>query len=175
MSVKIESERKFLVKFPDSWEKLSDLFDNLVDIKRIEQSYLVPKGDEPAERIRKTKEGLSGETSVIYHYNKKKPLETGVHEEEEYEITKKHYEKLLEKSDPKKSEVCKTRFNFMFDKNLFELDIFKGALKGLAILEVELKDIKQKVNLPPFLKIIKEVTSEKNFNNFSLANRQLHD
>jgi CYTH domain-containing protein len=45
----------------------------------------------------------------------------------------------------------------------------------LAILELELKDKNQKIELPPFLDIIKEVTEDKSFNNFSLADKKLHN
>ena len=86
---KKEIERKFLIKFPTSWENLSELFEDLVDIKRIEQTYLKPKGDEPAARVRKTIEGLSNDLKTIYHYNKKKPIETAVEQELEKEITRK--------------------------------------------------------------------------------------
>ena len=61
MPNQIESERKFLVKFPTSWSVLSELFDNLIDIWRIHQTYLKPEGDEPSARVRKTISGLTGE------------------------------------------------------------------------------------------------------------------
>ena len=169
MSTQLEIERKFLVKFPKSWSGLSELFEDLIDVKRISQTYLKPEGDEPSARIRKTVEGLTGDTETVYHYNKKKTLESAVHKEEEYEITKKQYESNLKKCHPDKTEVEKTRFVFEYNDQTFELDVFKGALKGLAILEIELKDKDQTIELPPFLKVIKEVTKDKRFNNFELA------
>src|SRR5579885_2609312 len=98
MATKLEIERKFLVKFPTSWSVLSEMFDNLVDVKRISQTYLTPEEDEPAARVRKTVEGLTGDTETVYHFNQKKPVDTGVHEETEREITRAQYEKLLKKS-----------------------------------------------------------------------------
>lgn len=169
MTTKLESEKKFLVKFPDSWSNLAELFDGIVDVKRISQTYLIPENGEPSARARKTIEGLSGNTDTVYHFNQKTPVETGVHKEKEYEISQKEYEKYLKKASPDKCEVQKTRFVFKYHAQIFELDVFKGHLKGLAILEIELKDIDDTVELPPFLKIIKEVTKDKRFNNFSLA------
>lgn len=174
MSTKLESERKFLVKFPTSWSVLSELFDNLIDVKRIHQTYLKAEGDEPSARVRKTVEGLTGETETIYHFNQKHPVETGVHKEKEYEITKSQYEKYLKKAHPKKVEVAKTRFVFEYDDQTFELDVFKGHLKGLAILEIELKDIDDTVELPPFLKVMKEVTKDERFTNYYLASTHIH-
>jgi CYTH domain-containing protein len=171
MPTQIERERKFLVKFPKSWEALSEIFDDLVDIKRINQTYLKPKGDEPAARVRKTIEGLTGETKTIYHYNQKKPIETGAHQELEHEISEKKYNEYLKEPYPGKGEVEKTRFVFKYNDQVFELDVFKGPLQGLAILEIELKDKDAPIELPPFLEIIKEVTKEKQFNNFNLADK----
>jgi CYTH domain-containing protein len=175
MATALEKERKFLVKFPTSWSALSDIFDELVDIKRISQTYLKADGDEQAARVRKTEEGLTGDTKTVYHFNRKKPVDTGVHEEEEHEITKAQYKKYLEKANPDKVAVEKTRFVFCYDNQTFELDVFKGALKGLAIMEIELEDMDDEVKLPPFLNIIKEVTKDKRFTNFHLASKEIHE
>lgn len=174
MSTKLEIEKKFLVKFPGSWSALAELFDGIVDVKRISQTYLIPEKGQPSARVRKTVEGLSGETKTIFHYNKKKPTgETGVHEETEHEISKSEYEKELKKASPEKVAVEKTRFVFNYNDQIFELDLFKGHLKGLAILEIELEDSNETVEIPPFLKVIKEVTKDKKFTNFSLADKEL--
>lgn len=172
---KIESEKKFLVKFPTSWVVFSEMLDNLIDIKRITQVYLKPKEDEPSPRIRKTIEGLSGETSVKFDYNQKEFVESGVHKEKEHEITKDQYQKYLKFALPNKSEVNKIRFVFKYNEQTFELDVFKGPLKGLAIMEIELDDINDTVELPPYLKVIKEVTKDKKYNNYELASRKLNE
>lgn len=171
---KLEIERKFLVKFPTSWSELAELFDDLVDVKRISQTYLQREDDEPSARVRKTVEGLTGETETVYHFNRKKPVSAGVREEEEREISKKEYDNYLKKPLPGKVEINKTRFVFNYNDQTFELDVFKGALVGLAILEIELEDKDQPVELPPFLKVVKEVTEDKKYNNFELASTHNH-
>lgn len=175
MATKLESERKFLVKFPNSWSALAELFDGIVDVKRISQTYLKPEPGEQAARVRKTVEGLTGDTETIFHFNQKKPVQTGVHEETEHEISKEKYESYLKKANSEKCAVEKTRFVFEWHDQTFELDLFKGHLKGLAILEIELEDIHDKVELPPFLPLIKEVTEDKKFTNFSLADKKLKE
>jgi CYTH domain-containing protein len=172
MTISKESERKFIVKLPSSWAALSELFDDLVDIKRIQQSYLKPEGKEPSARVRKTIAGLTGDKEVSYDFNQKFPIETGVHKEKEYSISKSEYEKHLKNTHPDKAEIEKTRFVFEYNDQTFELDVFKGRLKGLAILEIELNDIDDTVEFPPFLKSVKEVTDDKRFSNFNLANKK---
>lgn len=171
MATHLEIERKFLVNFPKSWSALEEIFEHLIDVKRITQTYLKPKGDEPSSRVRKTVEGLTGETKTVYHFNQKKPVETGTHEETEHEISEKKYNEYLKDPYPGKGSVEKTRFVFEYNDQTFELDVFKGALRGLAIMEIELKDKKDPVELPPFLEVVKEVTEDKAFTNFSLANK----
>jgi CYTH domain-containing protein len=175
MTTKLEIERKFLVKFPTSWSALSEIFEDLMDVKRISQTYLKAKGAAPAARVRKTVEGLTGDTDTVYHFNQKKPVDSGVHEETEREISQKEYQNSLKDSDPTKVAVEKTRFVFKYNDQIFELDVFKGPLKGLAILEIELEDKEDTVELPPFLKIMKEVTKDKRFTNFALADKKLND
>ena len=170
----IESERKYIVEPPKSWTDLSHMFDDMIDILHISQTYLEPKGDEPSERVRETISGLGKSNKAIYHLNKKYPIKPGVHEEKEHEISKSEYQKSLKEGRKDKCEVKKTRFVFKYEGQIFELDIFKDHLSGLAILEIELRNIKDEVKLPPFLKVIKEVTNNKDFNNFSLADKRLH-
>lgn len=174
MGTALEIERKFLVKFPKSWSALASIFDNLIDVKRISQTYLEPEDGEPSARVRKTIEGLTGDTDTVFHYNQKEPVETGVHKETEHEISKAQYDKYLKKAHADKIPVEKTRFVFKYNAQVFELDVFKGPLKGLVIMEIELKDKHQKVELPPFIDIKKEVTDDKRFTNFSLADKSLH-
>jgi adenylate cyclase len=173
MSSQLEIERKFLVHVPTSWGQLSELMDNIIDIKRISQSYLKQVADEPSARIRKTVEGLVGDKETVYHYNKKRFIEDGVHKETEFEISKEKYNKLLKDSRPDMVELNKTRFVFKYNDQVFELDLFKGPLKGLAILEIELKDKDETVELPHYLKVIEEVTDAEEFNNFNLASKKL--
>ena len=113
---------------------------------------------EQAARVRKTVEGPTGHTKTVYHFNQKKPTgDTGVHEETEHEISDKEYEKSLKKADPSKVAVEKTRFVFDYNDQTFELDLFKGHLKGLAIMEIELENMEDTVELPPFLRLSKKL------------------
>lgn len=170
---KLEIENKYLVKPPESWSNLAQLLDGVVDIKRISQAYLKPKGTEPSARIRKTVEGLVGDINTVYHYNQKKPVEKGVHKESEHEISKPEYDSLLKEIRPDKFILEKIRFVFNYKDQTFELDIFKGPLKGLAILEIELENKDDEVILPPFLDIIKEVTTDDKYNNFNLSSKNM--
>jgi len=170
MGKKLEIERKFVIKLPKSWSDLGKLFDHLLDVNRITQCYLEPDKDGVSPRVRKTIKGLVGDTETVYHYNKKhQTSEPSVNKEEEKEITKEEYNKSIKKCHPDKKSVEKIRFLFKYKDHIFELDIFKNDLEGLALLEVELDDKDQKIKLPPFLQVTKEVTKDDRYSNFNLA------
>ena len=133
MGTKLEIERKFLVRFPKSWSALAELFDGIVDIKRISQTYLKPEPGEQAARVRKTVEGLSGDTDTIYHYNRKKPTgDTGTHEETEHEISREKYETALKKANSEKCAVEKTRFVFKYHDQSVRVGCLQGTPQGLG-------------------------------------------
>ena len=63
--------------------------------------------------------------------------------------------------------IQKTRHHVVDQQQLFEVDVFEGALTGLVIAEIELKNPKDKIQLPAW--IGKEVTGDKLYYNSHLA------
>lgn len=84
-------------------------------------------------------------------------------------LSSKEYIKFLSKADPKKKEISKNRICFLWENKYFELDVFSGFKSNLTLLEVEVERLDEKINLPPFIKIIREVTEEKQFTNVELS------
>ena len=58
----------------------------------------------------------------------------------------------------------------MYKNQYFEIDIYPENDKT-AIMEIELTKEDQKINFPKFIKIIKEVTGDKEYLNFNLASK----
>ncbi len=63
--------------------------------------------------------------------------------------------------------ISKKRYLMEYEKQLFEIDVFEGFLKGLILAEIELNSESQKVSLPEW--VGKEVTGVKSFYNFQLS------
>jgi len=63
--------------------------------------------------------------------------------------------------------IQKTRHHVVEQQQLFEVDVFEGAHTGLVIAEIELKNAKDKIQLPAW--IGKEVTGDKRYYNSYLA------
>ncbi len=63
--------------------------------------------------------------------------------------------------------IKKTRYHVVEQQQLFEVDVFEAAHKGLVIAEIELKHAKDSIQLPKW--IGKEVTGDKRYYNSYLA------
>ena len=59
------------------------------------------------------------------------------------------------------------RYLIKYKKQLLEVDVFEGFLKGLMLAEIELNSESQKVSLPDW--VGKEVTGVKSFYNSQLS------
>lgn len=158
----IETERKFLVKnfiFPEGLK-----FEQI----EIQQTYLLGIENETA-RIRKR--GQHG--SFTYTHTVKRHLGPGKNVEIERMISSREYLDLLSLADPSRDPIKKDRICFLHDGQYFELDIFKGSHQPLIMLEAELEEENQTVPLPPWIEIVREVTSEPEFGNARLALKKL--
>jgi CYTH domain-containing protein len=155
-----EIERKFLLKTaPLSLPVHSEAFE-------IEQTYLLHQGEGVARVRRRSSHGNS-----VYTHTSKRPLGAGQREEIERQITGLEYLGYLEQADPGRQSIRKQRTCFLWEQQYFELDLFRSPAEGMALLELELDHIDQPIQLPPFLKIEREVTEDPAFLNSELARR----
>ena len=159
-----EIERKFLTVIPDI-SKLMRI--TQVRESRISQTYLIaPNGGERRVRSRQFPSGIT-----VYFYTEKYPVQESnglVREEKEREISSEEYEVLLKAADPQFSTISKTRYTFDFNNFTFELDVYTFE-ENYATLEVEFPSADTRVELPDFIQVIKEVTSDKRYKNKALS------
>lgn len=162
MPVPLEIERKFLLK------RLPDFNDpHLKQSQKvsIEQMYLnCPKDEKGRLRIRKrTQNDVS-----IYYKTCKVKLRSRVRQETESSITERDYLQLRQFRDPRSKVIRKARCCFVYKYQYFELDIFLEPVQ-IIVLEIELTEENDKVELPPFLEIEKEVTDDSAYSNSAIA------
>lgn len=154
-----EIERKFLIEYPDiSW-----LNKNCKKIEII-QTYLTAKND---EEVRVRQRGSDG--NYIYTQTIKRNINDIKRIEIEKKLSKDEYLNLLMDADINKHPIRKTRYCLIYKNQYFEIDIYP-FWNDKVIVEIELNNEKQEIEFPEQLKIIKEVTNDKNFKNSSLAN-----
>jgi adenylate cyclase len=156
----MEIERKYLVaELPENLEQYQ--------YKQIEQGYLCHN---PTIRIRKSNE------NYILTYKSKLGLEPigehgpNVNHEVELPLTEEAYQTLKAKTDG--NMVFKTRYLIpLKERYVAELDIFKGLLQNLVLVEVEFPDIESADVFQPPAWFGKDVSGDKRFTNYQLSKR----
>jgi len=159
--VPMEIERKYLIEMPnleELQEKYSCTKQNII------QTYL--KSDDKNTEVRIRQRGINGEYS--YYLTKKQEVSEVSRIETEKKISKDEYLRLLMDADTSLKQIRKDRICFVYSNNYFELDIYP-FWEDKAILEIELSRENQEIDFPPEIKIIKEVTEDKDYKNYSLA------
>lgn len=165
--VSLEIERKFLLQPWFCHGSIPVPYQEIL----IQQFYLKKRGDGATRRIRRRWRRNSGE---VYYLTLKQPAGIpGGNIETEKHISRKQYEQLLKEIDNRREGIAKQRFCFLWKNQYFELDVFlePQRIRGLSVLEIELTEENDKVELPDFLKIQKEVTGDARFSNSQLAKK----
>ena len=159
-AIPIETERKFLIYMP--------CLDTLcaqpeIRIQEITQTYLLTDGKKSA-RIRKINEC----GNISYIKTVKERISTLSCYEEEKEITEEQYLELLKYADKEKQNINKTRYSFRYGRHIIEIDIY-SFWNDRATLEIELKSEDEEFSIPAFIKVVKEVSTDKRYKNTNLA------
>ncbi|MBI4991891.1 MAG: AAA family ATPase [Candidatus Harrisonbacteria bacterium] len=165
--VSLEIERKFLLAPWFLQKNIPVPYQEII----IEQCYLEKRGDGMTRRIRKRWQKHSD--SVFYLTEKRSTGNARVRVETEKHITAKQYQALKQEADQTRDIIGKQRLCFLWKNQYFELDVFlePEKLRGLSVLEIELTEENDKVELPDFLKIQREITEDESFSNSSLARK----
>lgn len=156
----IVKERKYIV------ELTGNLPEDSIQ-SEITQTYLT--GEPDAEiRLRKR---CWGQKQVYVHTAKKK-----ISEQEELvterQINNSLYEMMLGLSDPQRNTIHKLRSSFIWKGQYFEVDTYQGQLEGFVILETKGIVEGEPVKFPPFLKVVKDVTGNEEYYNYTLAKKK---
>lgn len=156
----LEIERKFLIEYPDT-ARLDVL--SAGDRSEISQTYLVAEAG-TSERVRaRTRSGVT-----VYTHNTKIKLSHMKRVELEDEISEAEYKELLKRADPECRTIEKVRYCVPHGGFVFEIDIFP-FWNDKAFMEVEMPSEDTAVELPDFVKIIREVTEDNRYTNHALA------
>lgn len=154
-----EIERKFLIRMPE----LAELT-RTAQRSEIEQTYLAPDKDGVRARVRKRRTG----EKVEYIYTEKTFVTDLTRIEKERTISEGEYTRLLDRADPERRTIRKSRFCLLYDGQLFEIDVFP-FWKRQAFMELEMECEDQMIRFPPMLEIIREVTHDGRYTNSALA------
>ena len=155
-----EIERKYLIYYPNvkELEKLPNC--TKVDIT---QTYL-KSNDETERRVRAR--GINGD--YLYYLTEKRKITNKKRIEVEKKLTQDEYLSLLMEADNNLHTIHKTRYCLVDNNKYYEIDLYP-EWKNQAIMEIELSNEDEIINIPKFIKIIKEVTEDDNYKNYQMA------
>lgn len=155
LSDNIEIEKKWLIDKNKIPFEVSN-----TEIIEIEQTYI---SFSPEIRVRKINNGEE------YSFTVKTNMTADglVRNEMEENITEEEYNSLIKKKEG--NTIYKTRYQFLYEDNIYAIDIFEGELEGLAYLEIEFvnREESDKFLTPDW--VIKDVTNDIRYKNGHLA------
>ena len=161
MQSPLEIERKFLIAYPD--------LDALrampgYRVRHISQTYLEADEDFAGGRVRRIEE--DGRVSYVYTY--KQRLSDMTRHEYERELSEHEYTELLGRKIKDTITIEKDRHLFSYAGLVYELDVYP-FWENRATLEAEVDSEDRAIPMPPCVTLIKEVTSDRRYNNSRLA------
>lgn len=156
----LECERKFIIH----GFNISDIPVPWVD-SRIVQDYLVSPTIQTEVRVRARED----QYGTSYSCTTKTPIYQGVRIEQEKLISKAEYSALLALRNPRTQTISKRRICFLFQDQLFEVDIYDDPIRGWVVMEIELSDRNANFEIPDFFKNVTEVTGDRQYSNAYLA------
>ena len=156
----IEIERKYIIEMP-SLELLRA--ESEYTESRIIQIYLdSEKG--LTHRIR----SRSYSQKTVYTETKKTRIDSMSVIEEEREISEEEFKTLSLGIKKNTAPIVKTRHTFVKEGITFEIDVYE-KWSSIAIMETELESREEGIDIPSFIRIVKEVTGDFKYSNASLA------
>jgi CYTH domain-containing protein len=177
----VEIERKFRLRVAPEADVLAE---HGAVAKRIEQVYLrrdpapaAPSGPSDAAHAADANHGVGrvrrtelADGSVSYRSNSKRRVGAFAFDEHEEAIGAAEWAAALERADPDRRPVRKTRHVVPHGAQSLEIDVFEEPA-GLVVVEVELRSEDEAVELPAWLGEFREVTGDHRYFNASLARR----
>ena len=129
------------------------------------QTYLQSPNPQLRRRVRQQQNG----SEYLYFYNEKRETETEKWETEK-PISEREYIRYLMEADTSFHAVYKTKYRFLYAEQRFEIDVYPFCADR-AILRMARQENAEE-NLPPEIRVIREVTGDPNFKNSRFAKDQ---
>ena len=159
-SQKYEIEHKYLVAMPDI--AMLDCLPSCRKLSMTQTYLLAPAGE--THRVRRVCEN----GKVTFYETRKRRVNALRAVEEEKTVTEQEYHELLALQDPARQPIEKLRYQVPHEGLLVEIDVYP-FWQDRAIVEVEVESEGERVVLPPFIKVLAEVTADVRHKNVNLA------
>lgn len=99
-----------------------------------------------------------GKNDSFIYSNEWRYLQNGEKIQKKKQITAREYIELLEMKDKSKKQVRKIRQCFIYERQYFMVESFMNVDGSPSILRIETTGEAQKISIPPFVEVLKEVS-----------------
>ena len=117
------------------------------------------------------KRGLEEGKNTLYYYSEATMLTSNKRIKRDRIISERQYIDYSVEIDPTLNMIDKERYGFIFNEHFFKLDVFSFD-KSKGLLSVQIPNENEKIVLPDYFKVIKDVSEDKNYKNYFLAKSQ---
>ena len=157
----LQTRRKYLIEYPDL-----GMLEQLPNCERVEilQAYL--KSDVPGEMIRIRQRGVNGH--YVYFKTRRRDIEGMKRVEMEERLSRHEFLDLMTRADPDYRPIRKQRFCLSENGLYYKIDIFP-QWEDKALMEIELYSADDEVLIPEGIRVIREVSGEKEYTNPYIA------
>ena len=153
----VQQERVFRVEIVGELPECSE--------SEITQTYLVA---DPNSEVRLCRKQFSGGKVINLHRSRKRISDTQIIETER-KVDNNLYEQMLQQADPYRATIKKRRQSFIWKGKFFEIDTYCAPIGDLVMLEAKGVLEQEKIDFPPFVKILEDVTGNNRYLNYNIA------
>ncbi len=161
----VEVFKKYLVEVNDEVLNKVKLEKNPSYV-HILQHYLLSSPQIEKRIRRREKDG-----NTLYYYSEATMLTSNKRIKRDRIISERQYIDYSVEIDPTLNMIDKERYGFIFNEHFFKLDVFSFD-KSKGLLSVQIPNENEKIVLPDYFKVIKDVSEDKNYKNYFLAKSQ---
>ena len=160
----VEKFYKYLVEVND--ELLNKIkYEQNYSTMHIEQHYLTSTNGFERRIRKRTRNG-----NELFSYSEAKCISTNERIKSDKVLSSRQYYDYSAEIDHNLKPINKDRYSFIKDDLFFKLDVFDfDSTKGILSVQVAEGD---KVEVPNYFKVVKDVTSDENYKNYYLAQSQ---
>ena len=156
----METKRKYLIARPDP-----AVLNSRPNCRHVEITQAYLHSEIPGETIRIRQRGCDG--SYVYFKTRKRSID-GKRIEMEERLTRHEFRDLLMQADPAYRTIRKDRWCLSENGLYYNIDLYP-QWDDQALLEVELYSAGDEIRFPESIRVIREVTGEKEFTNPYIA------
>ncbi|CDW87597.1 UNKNOWN [Stylonychia lemnae] len=135
----------------------------------IEETFLLYTAEEQIDNVARK----IGKNDSFIYYHETKTMQNNERIVRKRQITAREYIELLDQKDNAKKVIKKLRQCFIYESQYFIVDTFLN-LKGFSfsIMRIETTREAQQIKIPPFVKVMREVTEEQIYETRMIADKQ---